>query len=135
MPPIRHFFSYQILVKTVLMTFSHTLPETSIFGFRNWVARTSPVNEWGNVWFRFTLRNWNIELNPWCTEELCNRKNVCISKMESHIFIIAGIKYNKSTIRNQSILKKYISSLMGPKTLLVIKKHVLKMVDFSKPVN
>ena len=50
-------------------------------------------------------------------------------------WVIGGIKYNKSTIRNQSIFSKNISSLMGPKSLLVSKKHVLKMVDFSKPVN
>ena len=51
------------------------------------------------------------------------------------LLLLGGIKYNKSTIKNQSIVKKIIPSLMGPKSLLVKKKHVLKMVDFSKPVN
>ncbi|KNZ63393.1 hypothetical protein VP01_1150g1 [Puccinia sorghi] len=32
---------------------------------------------------------------------------------------IGGIKYTKSTIRNQSIIKKYISSLMGTNSLLL----------------
>ncbi|KNZ61151.1 hypothetical protein VP01_1445g1 [Puccinia sorghi] len=41
---------------------------------------------------------------------------------------LGRIKYNKSTIRNQAIIKKSISSLMGPKRLLVKKKLVLKMI-------
>ena len=36
--------------------------------------------------------------------------------------LLGGIKYNKFTIRNQSIFEKNISSLMGPKSLLVKKK-------------
>ena len=50
-------------------------------------------------------------------------------------FKIGCIKYKKSTITNQSIIKKSISLLMGPKRVLVKSKHVLKMVDFWKPVN
>ena len=58
-----------------------------------------------------------------------------LSRATGSIFIgwaklIGGIKYNKSTIRNQSIINKIISSLMGPKSLLVKNKHVLKKVDF-----
>ncbi|KNZ60737.1 hypothetical protein VP01_1507g1 [Puccinia sorghi] len=40
--------------------------------------------------------------------------------------ILWCIKYNKSTIRNQSIIKKSSSSLMAPKRLLVKNKHVLE---------
>ena len=42
----------------------------------------------------------------------------------SGILILGGIKYNKSTIRNQSIVNEIISSLMGPKSLLMKKKPV-----------
>ena len=49
--------------------------------------------------------------------------------------VIGGIKYKKYTIRNQSIIEKNISSLMGPKILLGNNKHFLKRVDFWKPVN
>ncbi|KNZ49930.1 hypothetical protein VP01_4691g1 [Puccinia sorghi] len=45
------------------------------------------------------------------------------------------IKYNKSTIRNHSIIEKIISSLMDPKRLLFNQKLVFKRVDFLKPVN
>ena len=58
-----------------------------------------------------------------------------LSEGGQQIMWLGGIKYNKSTIRNQSIVKKIISSLMGPKSLLMKKNHVFKMVDFSKPVN
>jgi hypothetical protein len=47
---------------------------------------------------------------------------------------IGGIKYQKSTIRNQSIIQKYFSSPMGPQRVKMKKKHVLKKVGFSKPV-
>jgi hypothetical protein len=45
-----------------------------------------------------------------------------------------GIKYTKSTIRNQSIIQKYFSSLMDPKWWMS-NQQVLKMVDFGKQVN
>ncbi|KNZ47770.1 hypothetical protein VP01_615g1 [Puccinia sorghi] len=51
------------------------------------------------------------------------------------IKILLCIKYNKSTIRNQSIIKKISFHIMGPKRLLVKNKHVLKREDFMKPIN
>jgi hypothetical protein len=49
--------------------------------------------------------------------------------------ILGGIKYKKSTIRNQSIIQKYFSSPMGPQRGKMKKKRVLKKVSFSKSVN
>jgi hypothetical protein len=48
---------------------------------------------------------------------------------------IGGIKYKRSTIRNQSTMQKYFSSPMGPQRGKMKKNHVLKKVSFSKPVN
>ncbi|KNZ49643.1 hypothetical protein VP01_4884g1 [Puccinia sorghi] len=52
-----------------------------------------------------------------------------------NFYSIGCIKYNKSTIRNESIIRILISSSIGSKVLLVKKKHVLKRVDFWNPVN
>jgi hypothetical protein len=49
--------------------------------------------------------------------------------------MIGCIKYKKSTIRKQSIIQKYSFSPMGPQRGNMNKKHVLKKVGFSKPVN
>jgi hypothetical protein len=60
--------------------------------------------------------------------------NIGISKMKSNLVLyrfpkdweIGGIKYKKSTIRNQSIIQKYISSPMGPQQGKMKKKHVFQ---------
>jgi hypothetical protein len=48
---------------------------------------------------------------------------------------IGGLKYTKSTVRNQSIIQKSFSSLLHPKSCLMSNQQVLQMVDFWKPVN
>jgi hypothetical protein len=48
---------------------------------------------------------------------------------------LGGIKYTKSTVRNQSIIQESFSSLLHPKWCLMSIQQVLKMVDFGKPVN
>jgi hypothetical protein len=53
----------------------------------------------------------------------------------SVILVLGGIKYTKSTIRNQSIIQNSFSLLLDPKWWLINNQQVLKMVDFWKPVN
>jgi hypothetical protein len=45
---------------------------------------------------------------------------------------IGGIKYKKSTIRNQSIIQKYFSSPMVPHRWKMNNQHVKKKVVFFK---
>jgi hypothetical protein len=44
--------------------------------------------------------------------------------------VLGGIKYTKSTVRNQSIIQKSFSSLLHAKWCLMSNQQVIKMVDF-----
>jgi hypothetical protein len=51
---------------------------------------------------------------------------------QNRVFLLGGIKYKKSTIRNQSIIQNNFSSPMGPQRGKMKKQHVLKKGWFFK---